>query len=81
MAFHIRNPKTDALARQVATLKGVGLTRAVHLALKHELERARAEPPLVERGVEFTRRLRARGNPAGGLPADKAFRDGLYEGD
>jgi len=79
MAFHIKNPATDALARQVATLKGTGLTEAVHLALEHELGRERARPSLVEVGVAFTRALRARAAPAAGRPADKAFRDSLYE--
>ena len=33
---------------------------------------------LVDLGVEFCRTLRARANPASGMPADKAFIDGLY---
>jgi hypothetical protein len=34
---------------------------------------------LVELGVEFCRRLRARGLTAEGKPADRLFRDGLYD--
>lgn len=79
MAFHIKNPETDALARKVAALKKTGLTEAVHAALAHELAREQGTPSLVEIGVQFCRDLRARGNPAKGRPADKAFRDGLYE--
>ena len=79
MAFHIKNPETDALARKVAALKKIGLTEAVHAALAHELEREQGKPSLVELGVKFCRDLRARGNPAKGQPADKAFRDSLYE--
>ena len=37
MAFHIKNPKTDALARKVAAIKKIGLTEEVHTALEHEL--------------------------------------------
>ncbi|MER9241215.1 type II toxin-antitoxin system VapB family antitoxin [Mesorhizobium sp. M0633] len=77
MAFHIKNPETDALARRVAALKRTGLTEAVHAALKHELEREQARPSLVEIGVRFCRDLRARGKPDHGRPADKAFRDSL----
>jgi antitoxin VapB len=44
MAFHIKNPETDALARRVAALKKLGLTEAVHTALAHELERAKGNP-------------------------------------
>jgi antitoxin VapB len=81
MAFHIKNPETDALARKVAALKKTGLTEAVHSALSHELERERAKPSLVDIGVKFVRDLRAKGRPELGKPADKAFRDSLYEDD
>ncbi|MBB4383033.1 type II toxin-antitoxin system VapB family antitoxin [Bradyrhizobium sp. SBR1B] len=78
MAFHVKNPKTDTLARRVAALKKIGLTEAVH-ALAHELEREQGKPTLVDLGVQFCRDLRARGNPQRGKAADKAFRDSLYE--
>lgn len=77
MAFHIRNPETDRLVRQVARLKGIGLTEAVHMALEHELAREEATTPLAERIGEFSRNLRARSHPERGLPADKAFFDSL----
>ncbi len=79
MAFHIKNPQTDALARKVAALKRTGLTETIHIALTHELERERGKPSLVDLGVRFCRDLRSRGKPAEGKPADKAFRDSLYE--
>ncbi|MCS3453868.1 type II toxin-antitoxin system VapB family antitoxin [Bradyrhizobium elkanii] len=79
MAFHIKNPETDALARRVAALKKIGLTEAVHTALAHELEREQGKPSLVDLGVQFCRDLKAKGNPQNGKPADKAFRDSLYE--
>lgn len=78
MAFHIRNPETDALARRVAALKNVGLTEAVHEALLKELEREDKSSDL-DRWIKFARDFRAGGNPEKGLPADKAFIDGLYE--
>lgn len=81
MAFHIKNPETDALARKVAAAKGIGLTQAVHEALEHELERDQAKPSLVEIGLKFSRELRARGNPELGKPVDKEFIDSLYEDD
>jgi hypothetical protein len=34
---------------------------------------------LVEVGVDFARELRARGDAAKGRPADKAFRDSLFD--
>jgi len=81
MAFHIKNPETDALARRVAAAKGVGLTEAVHEALSNELKREGLKPSLVEIGLEFSRALRARGKPELGKPADKEFIDSLYEDD
>ena len=79
MAVHIKNLKTEALARKVAAMKKIGLTEAVHTALEHELAREEGKPSLVEIGVQFCRDLRARGNPAKGQPVDKAFRDSLYK--
>ena len=79
MALHIKNPKTDALAREVAAIKKIGLTEAVHMALEHELAREKAKPSLVEIGVQFCRDLRARGNPAKGKRSDRAFCDSLYD--
>lgn len=81
MAFHIKNPETDALARKVAAAKGIGLTQAVHEALHNELERTEGEPSLLEKSLEFSRRLREKGRPELGKPADKAFIDSLYEDD
>lgn len=77
MAFHIRNPETDRLARQVARLKGTGLTEAVHTALEHELARETASTSLAERIDAFSRELRKRSHPERGQPADKAFFDSL----
>lgn len=81
MAFHIKNPETDALARELAKLRKIGLTEAVHTALQNELERERGKPSLVELGIAFSRDLRAKGNPDRGRPADKDFIDGLFEDD
>lgn len=79
MAFHIKNPETDALARKVAARDKTGLTESVHIALKHELEREEIIPSEVERVLQFAREVRALGNPEEGLPADKEFIDSLYE--
>ena len=81
MAFHIKNPETDALARRVAAIRKVGLTEAVHDALQRELERKLNEPSLLEKSIAFARELRAKGDPAKALPVDKAFIDSLYEDD
>ena len=77
MAFHIRNPETDRLARKVAALKGVGLTEAVHVALEQQLAHEQAKSNSVEIALEFVKRFQAERDPVKGLPADKAFYDSL----
>lgn len=79
MALYVKDQEVDALADRLAQVKKTSKTEAVRLALRHELEREQAIPSLVEVGVEFCRNLKARGNPAKGQPADKAFVDSLYE--
>ena len=69
------------MARKVAAAKGVGLTQAVHEALRHELEQEQEKPDLVELSIAFAQALRAEGRPDLGQPADKDFIDGLYEND
>lgn len=81
MAFHIRNPETDALARKLASVKGVGLTEAVHQALSNELRRDVSKPDLLEFTRKFVKELREKGNPELGKPVDKEFIDSLYEDD
>ena len=78
MAIHISNERTERLARQLAAMEKTGLTAAVTIALANEIERRQAQRSLVDIGVQFCRELRAKANPRG-LPADKAFRDSLYE--
>jgi antitoxin VapB len=77
MAFHIRNSETDRLAREVARLKRIGLTEAVHAALERELAHEQAQPSSVDIALEFVRRFRSGRDPSHGLPADKAFYDSL----
>lgn len=79
MPFHIRNAQTDTLARRLAQAKGKGLTQVVHEALENELARVKAQPSLVEFGMEFAKKVRARGNPALAKPFNREFIDSLYE--
>jgi antitoxin VapB len=73
MALHIRDSETDRLVRDLAVIKGVGLTEAVKLAVENELRRA----PLYERVRPIQERIKAAG--AIGLEADKAFYDALND--
>lgn len=77
MPFHIRDPETDALARELAQLRGVGLTEAVREAVRKDLQdrKEAEEEPLRVR----LRRLadEVAKYPKTGLKADKAFFDEL----
>ena len=74
MPFHIRDPETDTLVRELARKRGCGLTDAVKLAVENELNR--------DLGHEILSRIAAVQEeaakwPDSGLEADKAFFDSL----
>lgn len=75
MAFHVRDRETDALVRELARKRQVGLTDAVKLAVSAELRRDVEATPMLERiraiCTEVDQRQRT------GRKADKAFFDGL----
>lgn len=75
MPFHVRDQETDKLVRALARRKGIGLTEAVKLAVRHELASAQDAPPLRERLRAIAREIAA--YPDTGLQADKAFYDEL----
>jgi antitoxin VapB len=77
MAFHVRNRETERLARELARSAKLGLTEAVHIAVANELRRRQQSVPLWERTAMLRKRVRARLKDR--QPADKVFRDHLYE--
>jgi antitoxin VapB len=79
MPFHVRDPETDALVRQLAERTKLGITEAVKLAATEALaarEKARTEKLARIDAVlaEFDKM------PRTGLKADKAFMD-MINGD
>lgn len=64
--------------RQSGGLRRISKPETIQGALQHEAEREESAPAVVERGIEFTRALRARADPALNRKADKAFIDSLY---
>ena len=64
MALSLKDPETDALARQVAGLTGESLTEAVRISLKERLVRERLKKGrpagVAERLEEISRRHVAR---------------------
>jgi len=81
MAFHIRDPETDRIVRDLASKTGASLTDAVRQAAAEKLARVernleRADKrPLREQIRDIQERVAARGKT--GLKADKAFFDWL----
>ncbi len=74
MPFHVRDPETDTLVRQLAREKGCGLTDAVKLAVGNELKRADTRT-MLDKIKELQDEVAAW--PKSGLKADKAFYDRL----
>ena len=77
MAFHIKDPATDAAVRELAKRRGISLTAAVREAVEKELARSRR--PLKERIDDLAADYRR--HPLTGLAADKAFFDELSGND
>ena len=77
MAFHVRDKETDTLVRELARVKGVGLTEAVKLATEAELKREREKLPLYER----VRPLQLKGFEGRAFSTDRAFFDSLNDED
>ncbi|KQV62835.1 MULTISPECIES: type II toxin-antitoxin system VapB family antitoxin [unclassified Caulobacter] len=78
MAFHVRDPETDALVRELAEKTKLGITEAVKLAASEALaarERAREEKLAAMRAIC----AEVASWPRTGLKADKAFFDEMYE--
>jgi antitoxin VapB len=74
MSFHVRDPKTDALVRELARKRGVGLTEAIRDAVDAELRRAESKT-MLEQIHDLQAEIAKR--PRSGLKADKAFFDWL----
>jgi antitoxin VapB len=76
MAFHVRDPETDSLVRELALKRGLGLTEAIKLAVTSAL---RADELDRETRLAKMREIQDRiaAWPKTGLKADKAFFDEL----
>jgi antitoxin VapB len=75
MAFHVRDAETDALVRELAAKHKIGLTDAVKMAVRSQLQREQDAIPLRLRIATLRSEVLKR--PATGLEADKAFFDEL----
>ncbi|MGZ7870399.1 type II toxin-antitoxin system VapB family antitoxin (plasmid) [Methylobacterium radiotolerans] len=79
MPLYVKDQQVDALAEQLAALRGTSKTEAVRQALQSEIAREKGKPDLVEQSIAFVRELRERAGSGKGRPVEKAFIDGLYE--
>jgi antitoxin VapB len=83
MAFHVRDPDTDRVVRELANLKGMTLTDAIRDAAEKELEAfvaseaTRDKRPFLEKIRDIQDRLAK--YPKTGLKADKEFYDWLSD--
>lgn len=75
MAFSVRDKVTDAKVRELARLRGKGITETIREAVEKELRAARRPRPLAARLHAITQQYRQ--FPATGEKADKVFFDAL----
>jgi antitoxin VapB len=75
MALNLRNRETEKLVREYARRRGLGLTEAVHEAVREGLAREDARECLWERTADLRDRLEK--FPPTGEVADKRFYDSL----
>lgn len=75
MSFHVRDPKTDAMVRELARKRGIGLTEAIKQAVEAELRQADSEPDFMQQVRRIQDEIASHGRT--GLVADKAFFDDL----
>ena len=75
MPFHIRDQETDAVVRELAARRGIGITEAVREAAKEALANDARKLSLWERTADI--RARLKGDPDPDFKADKAFYDWL----
>jgi len=82
MAIHVKDPKTDALVRKLAEMRGIGITEAIREAVEETIaaEKASSKEP-----VEMLRRRlqplfdEIDAYPSNGEQADKVFFDKMWE--
>ena len=82
MVLHVKDADTDALVRQLAEARGIGITEAIKEAVREALEadRSRAvrdHDQLLERLEPLFKRLDRL--PRDDLKTDKAYFDALWE--
>jgi len=81
MAIHVKDPKTDALVRRLAEMRGIGITDAIREAVEETLaaEKAAARQPV----AALRRKLQPLFDEMDSYalddkPVDKAFFDTLW---
>ncbi|PSH70764.1 transcription factor [Phyllobacterium brassicacearum] len=80
MPLYIKDDRIDELARRYQTaIKATSKTEAVKKALQRALAEQNAQLSLADMVADFARALRVKGEVEAGLPADKQFRDSLYD--
>lgn len=80
MAFHVRDPETDRIVRQLAATKGTSITEAIRAACDEALKTAAQTMTKEERHARMRaiREELAR-LPDTGVKTDKAFFDALND--
>ena len=75
MPFHVRDPETDTLVRELARREGIGLTEAVKRAVQRELEAGAEKESLHDKLRKIADSIAQ--YPDTGVKLDKKFFDEL----
>lgn len=83
MAFHVRDPKTDALVRELARQRGIGITEAIREAAEEALKTKEQPATSADRAARLRERLRPLLERVDAMPKtdvvlDKRFYDELW---
>jgi antitoxin VapB len=83
VAIHVRDPETDALVRELARRRGIGITEAIREAVDEALKSERPLVAVEEREAALWERLKplldkVDALPRTGLTVDKQFYDELW---
>lgn len=79
MAIHVQDKETDALVREFARRRGVGITAAIKLAIEEANTRERQGGHALKRRIEpILKQIRAARKSKFSAEEDKAFMDEMW---
>lgn len=79
MGLSIKNEETERLVRELAKLRGVGVTTAIRLAVSNELSKDSQHKRDPEKMLAAIKKIQGRVAKLGPMPSMKEMDDWLYD--